>query len=172
MNLRFCIVAVLLGWLLVGCFSPEALKDPFGAYDARVQIEDRRAISRETVARYERDAQIAGAENAAWAKVSTARTWSWTLPILAVIVGASVVVVVYIRWNGKVTIARLRYGYLPHAPLEPWGLSHAPPGQPTLEELQTLAASRNQRVKLAGGIALLIDKGTGKVVKCRRLLEG
>jgi hypothetical protein len=172
MNLRLCTLVVMLGWLLVGCFRADALNDPFGAYDAQVRIEERRAASHETVARYERDAQIAASENDAWAKVHTARTWSWTLPIFAVIVSASVVGVVYIRWNGKVTIARLRYGYLPHAPMEARGLSQAQPEPPTLEELQTLAASRNQRVKLVSSIALLIDKETGEVIKRRRLLEG
>src|SRR4030095_1006822 len=169
MRLRLCILTLTLGWLLVGC---NGLKDPSGAYDARVRIEERQAASRETVARYERDAQIARAENAAWAKVSTARAWSWTLPMLAVIVGASVVVMVYIRWNGKVTIARMRYGYLPYTPLRPRGLSTAHLGQPTLDELQALAASRNQRVKIVDRVALLIDNETGEVVKRRRLLEG
>jgi hypothetical protein len=171
MILRFFpLIMTLL--LLTGCFSVDGWKDPFGAYAARVTIEERRAASREAVARYSRDARIAEAENAAWAKVSAAWAWAWTLPLLAVIAGASVIVVVYIRWNGRVTIARMRYGYLPKPPDLPRVLPKAPSERPTLAELQKLAANRNQHVEISGGVALLIDNETGEVIKRRRLLEG
>jgi hypothetical protein len=170
MKRYFFLLAVM--FLLASCFSADGWKDPFGTYAARLAIEERRAASRETVAHYDHDARVAEAENAAWATVSTARAWSWTLPILAVIAGVSVIAVVYIRWNGKVTIARIRYGYLLKPPELLRVLPKEPGRRPTLAELQELAANRNQHVEISGGVALLIDNKTGKVIKRRRRLEG
>jgi hypothetical protein len=157
-----CTLVLFLCLALSGCV---AMKDPFGAYESRITIEDRRAAAREAVARYDRDARIAEAENAAWAKVSAARTWSWTFPLVVLIAGCSVVATVYIRWNGKVTIARLHYGFFPRRP--------QPPVLPSdLVRLQHIAMRRNQRIKVTNGVALLVDKETGEVVAQRRLLEG
>jgi hypothetical protein len=152
----------LCSLFLTGCaFS--GLHDPFGAYAARVAVEDRRAAAQETIARYDHDARIAEAENDAWARVGSARAWANTLPLLVLLGGATVVVVVYIRWNGRITLARMRYGFLPTR--RPQGVSA------TLADLQQLAARRNQHIQVVGGVALLIDNETGTVVKRRQIAQ-
>jgi hypothetical protein len=150
---------------LAGCFAVPSLKDPFGVYEAKVTMNDRNAEARETIARYDRDARMVEAEQAAEAKVNTARAWTGMIPnvVLLLVVGA--IVVIYIQWNGRITLARIQRGEL-----------FAPPARhqvrgPTIEELTAIAARRNQHFKVVNGVALLIDKDTGEIVK-RRSLEG
>jgi hypothetical protein len=151
MTIKTILVLCMMG-MLTGCFSVSSLKDPFGAYEAKV-----------TVAQYDRDARIAEAENAAWASVGSAQAWSNTVPTVALIVGVSVAVVVYIHWHGRITLARVQSGELP----QPWTRPQV--GDAHLEELKTIAAQRNQQFKVVNGIALLIDKKTGAIVKQRPL---
>ena len=68
---------------LSGCFVVPSLKDPFGAYGAKVTINDRNAQARETIARDDRDARMAEAEQATEAKVNTAHAWADMLPNVA-----------------------------------------------------------------------------------------
>lgn len=156
----FCVLC-LVAWVLTGCFSVPSLKDPFGAYAAKVTINDRNAEARETIAHYDRDARIAEAKQAADAKVSVARAWSNTLPNVALIVVNGVIVVVLIQWSGRITLARIKYGEWPqHEVRSPI---------PNLNELKRIAAQRNQQFKVVNGRALLIDKSTGQIVKRRTL---
>src|SRR4051812_35019210 len=83
---------------LSGCFIGPSLKDPFGAYEAKVTINDRNAEAKETIARYDRDARMVEAEQAADAKVNTAHTWAGMVPNVALIMAACVIAVVFIQW--------------------------------------------------------------------------
>ncbi len=148
---------------LTSCLSIPSLKDPFGAYEAKVTMNERDAQARETIAQYDRDARVAEAENAARAKVDTVRAWAGALPNVALIIGTCMIVIVYIQWNGRITLARIKRGKLLDS-----GSVHEVQG-PTLEELKTIAARRNQQFKVVNGIALLIDKATGEIVKHRTL---
>lgn len=154
--LRLCVVTIALS----GCFVVPSLKDPFGAYEAKITINDRNAQAHETIARYDRDARIAEAEQAAQAKVDSARAWSGMVPNVALIMGMCVIVVVLISWSGRITLARIAWER-PHTPQLP---------QPDIPALKAIAARRNQDFKVVNGVALLIDKDTGEVVK-RRLLR-
>ena len=151
----------LVAWALTGCFSVPSLKDPFGTYAAKITMNERNAEARETVARYDREARMAEAEQAADAKVSVARAWSNTLPNVALIVALCVVTVVLIQWSGRITLARIKQGELPQREVRP----HIP----RLDELKTLAARHNQQFKVVNGVALLIDNSTGQIVKRRTL---
>src|SRR3954468_10797215 len=113
MKLFYLGVLCFAACMLSGGFVVPSLKDPFGAYEAKVTINDRNAAARETIARYDRDARMAEAEQAAEAKVNTARAWTGMLPnvVLLVVIGA--IVVVYIQWNGRITLARIKQGALP-----------------------------------------------------------
>src|ERR1044071_3895230 len=86
-------------FLLSGCFIVPSLKDPFGAYEAKVTMNDRNAQARETMARYERDARIAEAEQTTAAKVNTARAWTTMLPNVVLLFVMGAVIVVYIYWH-------------------------------------------------------------------------
>jgi hypothetical protein len=163
MTSKACLAVCLVAWALTGCFSMPSLKDPFGAYAAKVTINDRNAEARETVARYDRDARVAEAENAAGAKVDTARAWAGALPNVVLIIGACVIVVVYIQWNGRIILARIKRGILLDS-----GSVHEVQG-PNLEEMKMIAARRNQQFKVINGVAILIDKTTGEIVKQRTL---
>jgi hypothetical protein len=166
MKRGFVLLPVLWCLVLSGCLSVSSFKDPFGAYEARMTIEARRTEAQETMARYERDARIAEAEQAAWARVGSARAWAGAVPLLGFLAGVTVIAVVYIRWNGRVTLARLKYGYGPFFQFQ------TPTLPATLSALQQQAAKRNQQVRVVGGVALLIDNATSRVVKRRRLLKG
>jgi hypothetical protein len=150
---------------LSGCFVVPSLKDPFGAYEAKVTMNDRNAEARETIARYDRDARMAEAEQAAEAKVNTTRAWTGMIPNVVLLLIVGVIVVVYIQWNGRITLARIEWGEIPARPQPPQI------AQPNLDQLKAIAARRNQHFKVVNGVALLIDKDTGEVVK-RRLLNG
>ncbi len=155
--------SVLCGlmWVLTGCFSVPSLKDPFGAYAAKVTMNDRNAEARETIARYDRDARLAEAEQAAAAKVSVAHAWANTLPNVALIVALCIITVILIYWSGRITLARIKYGGLPQREVRSQ--------LPNLNELKRIAAQRNQQFKVMNGVALLIDKSTGDIVKQRIL---
>lgn len=153
---------------LSGCFIVPSLKDPFGAYEAKVTINDRNAEARETIARYDRDARLVEAEQAADAKVNTAHAWAGMIPNVALILAACVIAVVFIQWNGRITLARLAWGERASLPLP---RSPRPVHTLNLEQLKTLAERRNQHFTVVNGVAMLIDKDTGEVVK-RRLLNG
>jgi hypothetical protein len=158
----FCVLC-LVAWVLTGCFSVPSLKDPFGAYAAKVTMNERNAEAQETLARYDQDARVAEAEQAASAKVDTARAWAGALPNVALIIGACVIVIVYIQWNGRITLARIKRGKL----LDSGSVNEVQ--GPNLDELKTIAARRNQQFKVVNGVALLIDKTTGEIVKYRPL---
>lgn len=158
--LLLCVATVVLS----GCFVVPSLKDPFGAYEASITKNDRNAQARETIARYDRDARIAEAEQAAQAKVGTARAWSGMVPNVALIVAACVITVVLIYWSGRITLARMAWDI----PTRPQSSQLA---QPRIATLKAIAARHNQDFKVVNGVALLIDKDTGEVVK-RRLLNG
>src|SRR5689334_19319684 len=158
--LLLCVATIALS----GCFVVPSLKDPFGAYAASITMNDRNAQARETIARYDRDARMAEAEQAAQAKVDTARAWSGMVPTVALIVAVCVITVVLIYWSGRITLARLAWE-IPNQP-------HSPQlAQPDIGQLKAIAARRHQQFKIVNGVALLIDKDTGEVVK-RRLLKG
>lgn len=161
MTIKALSVLCMLMWVLTGCFNVPSLKDPFGAYAAKVTMNDRNAEARETLARYDRDARLAEAEQAADAKMSIARTWANTLPNVALIVVMGVIVVVLIQWSGRITLARIKYGQLPQHEVRPQ--------LPRLDELRAIAARRNQHFKVVNGVALLLDKSTGQIVKQRTL---
>jgi hypothetical protein len=161
MTIKAFYALCLVAWALTGCFSVPSLKDPFGTYEAKVTMNDRNAEARETVARYDRDARIAESEQAADAKVSVARSWSNTLPNVALIVALGVVTVVLIQWSGRITLARIKYGELPQREVRSQ--------IPTLNELKRIATQRNQQVRVVDGVVLLIDKSTGQIVKRRTL---
>ena len=152
MRLKYLLLISFSAWMLTACLSMSSLKDPFGAYEAKV-----------TIAQYDREARIAEAEQAAWAKMGSARAWSNIVPTVALILGVSLVIVVYIQWHGRITLARIQSGALP----QPQPQSQV--GDAFLEELKAIAAQRNQQFKVVNGIALLIDKATGEIVK-RRIL--
>ena len=161
---RFYLVFLcLVACLLSGCFIVPSLKDPFGAYEAKVTINDRNALARETIASYDRDARMVEAEQAADAKVNMAQAWAGMIPNVALILAACVITVVFIHWHGRIILARLAWG---EPPLGPRALHMA---QPNFAQLKELAARRNQDFKVVNGVALLIDRDTGEVVK-RRLL--
>lgn len=151
MTSKAILVLCMMG-MLTGCFSVPSLKDPFGAYEAKV-----------TIAQYDRDARIAESENAAWASVGSARAWSNTVPTVALILGVSVAVVVYIHWHGRITLARVQRGELPQRRTRPQV------GDDCIEKLKSIAAQRNQQFKVVNGVAFLINKSTGEVVKQRAL---
>ena len=153
----------LTAFTLSGCFVVPSLKDPFGAYEAKVTMNERNAEARETIARYDRDARITEAEQAANAKVNTARAWTGMIPnvVLLLIIGA--IVVVYIQWHGRITLERIQRGEWP-----PPAKSRLPGA--TIEQLKQVAARHNQHFTVINGVALLIDKDTGEIVKRRRLL--
>lgn len=157
------LVLSLATLLLSGCFVVPSLKDPFGAYEAKVTMNERNAQAQETIARYDRDARIAEAKQATEAKVNTARAWTGMIPnvVLLLVVGA--ILVVYMYWNGRITLERIQRGEVPAA--RPQIESS------TLRHLKQLAAQRNQYFSVVNGVAMLIDKDTGEVVK-RRLLTG
>jgi len=155
----------LVAFCLSGCFVMPSLKDPFGAYEAKVTINDRNAQAREAIARYDRDARMSEAEQAAQAKVNTAHAWADMLPNVTLILGACVITVVFIHWHGQITLERIKRGELATPPM-----ARRQVQGPTLEALKAIAARRNQHFKVVNGVALLIDKDTGEVVK-RRLLE-
>ncbi len=159
----------LLTFSLSGCFVVPALKDPFGAYEAKVTINDRNAEARETIAHYDRDARMVEAEQAAGAKVNTAHAWAGMVPNVALILAACVIAVVFIHWHGRITLARLAWGERPALP--PARPAHPLKDRPSIEQLKTLAERRNQSFTVVNGVALLIDKDSGEVVK-RRLLHG
>src|SRR5438128_935360 len=123
---------------LAGCFVVPSLIDPFGAYEARVTMTDRNAEARETMARCDRDARMVEAEQAADAKVNTARAWSGMIANVVLLLVTGAIVVVYIQWNGRITLARIKRGELSAPP------ARHPVQGPTLEELQAIAARRNQ----------------------------
>lgn len=161
MTIKAFSVLCMLMWVLTGCFSVPSLKDPFGAYEAKVTMNNRNAEARETIARYNRDARIAEAKQATEAKVSVARTWSNTLPNVALIVALCVVTVVLIQWSGRITLARIKHSELSQPKVRPQ--------IPNLDELRAIADRHNQQFKVVNGVALLIDKSTGQVVKRRTL---
>jgi hypothetical protein len=163
MTIKSFLLLCVVTCALTGCFSVPSLKDPFGAYEAKVTMNERDAQARETIAQYDHDARVAEAENAASAKVDTARMWAGALPNVALIIGACVIVVVYIQWNGRITLARIKRGKFLDS-----GSVYAVQS-PNLEELKTMAARRNQQFKVVNGVALLIDKTTGEIVKHRTL---
>ena len=156
----FCVLC-LATWVLTVCFSMPTLKDPFGVYEAKVTMNDRNAEARETIARYDRDARITEAEEAADAKVSVTRAWTGMLPTIAVILAAGVMGVVYLHWNGRITLERIKRGELGQREVKPY--------TPSIDELIKLADCRNQQFKVINGVALLIDKSTGEIVKQRTL---
>ena len=161
----YLIVLSLIACTCAGCFVVPSLKDPFGGYEAKITINDRNADARETIARYDHDARIVEAEQAAEATVNTARAWTGMIPHAVLLVVAGVIVVVSIHWQGRITLARLAWGELPARP-QPRPIAPA-----TLNKLQAIAAQRNQTFKVINGEALLIDKQTGEVIK-RRFLKG
>src|SRR5215210_6258682 len=110
-----CFVACTLS----GCFIVPSLKDPFGAYEAKVTINDRNAQAKETIARYDRDARMVEAEQAADAKVNTAHAWAGMIPNVTLIIAACVIAVVLIQWNGRIMLARLAWGERPPRSLAP-----------------------------------------------------
>ena len=124
-------------------------------------MNDRNAKAWETSARYDHDARIAEAEQAAEAKVGVARAWSNTLANVALIVALCAITLVFIHWRGRITLERGKNGALPSRKMRT--------PMPTLEELKRLAARRNQQFKVINGVALLIDQSTGEIVKRRRL---
>ena len=79
------------------------------------------------------------------------------------IIGACVIVIVYIQWNGRITLARIKRGKL----LDSGSVNEVQ--GPNLDELKTIAAQRNQQFKVVNEVALLIDKTTGEIVKYRPL---
>lgn len=164
MTLKVFLLLCLTSITLSGCFVVPSLKDPFGAYEANITINDRNAQAQETIARYDRDARIAEAEQAAAAKVDTARAWSGMVPNVALIVAACVITVVLIYWSGRITLARMTWE-IPNRPQSPQLT------QPSITKFKAIAARHNQDFKVVNGVALLIDKDTGEVLK-RRLLEG
>src|SRR4051812_44841277 len=99
MTIKACSALCLVAWALTGCFSVPSLKDPFGAYEAKVNINERNAEARETVAHYDREARMAEAEQAADAKVSVSRACSNTLPNVALNIALCVITVVLIQWS-------------------------------------------------------------------------
>ena len=153
---------------LSGCFIVPSLKDPFGAYEAKVTINDRNAEARETIARYDSDARMVEAEQAADAKVNTAHAWAGMVPNVALIIAACVIAVVLIQWHGRLMLVRLAWGERASLPLS---RSPRPIDTPNHEQLKALAERRNQYFTVVNGVAMLIDKETGEVVK-RRLLTG
>lgn len=152
MRLKFLLLIFFIAWMLAACFRVSSLKDPFGAYEAKV-----------TMAQYDREARIVEAEQAAWAKVGSARAWSNIVPTVSLIIGLSLVVGKYIQWQGRITLARIQSGMLPKLETS----DHI--ADADLEELKTVAAQRNQQFEVVNGIALLIDKRTGEIVKRRSL---
>ena len=127
---------------MTGCGAFSGLQDPFGAYAARITIEDQQAATQETIARYDHDARMVEAQNATWPR-SSARAWANSLPLLVFLAGATMIAVVYIRWNRKVTLAWMKYGYLP-------ALCPTPRGVPTTLSAYSMAAKRNQQLKVVG----------------------
>src|SRR5215213_1304926 len=105
--LSFCLLCLATA-ALAGCFIAPSLKDPFGAYEAKVTINDRNAEAKETLAQYDRDARMVEAEQAADAKVNTAHAWAGMIPNVALIMAACVIAVVFIQWHGRITLARIR----------------------------------------------------------------
>ena len=93
----------------------------------------------------------------------TARTWTGMLPNVTLLLVLGAIVVVYIQWHGRITLARIKRGEWP---------SPAKPQLPsaTVEQLKQVAARHNQHFTVINGVALLIDKDTGEIVKRRRLL--
>ena len=170
MTLKSFILLWLAAFALSGCFVVPSLKDPFGAYEAKVTINDRNAQARETIARYDRDARMVEAEQAAQAKVNTAHAWADMLPNVALILAACVITVVFIHWNGRITLARIEWGEIPARP-RPSQIAQPSLDTPSIRKLKEIAARRNQHFKVVNGVALLIDKDTGEVVR-RRLLNG
>jgi hypothetical protein len=69
--------------------------------------------------------------------------------------------VVLIQWSGRITLARIKYGELPPREVRSQ--------IPDLNELKRIAAQRNQQFKVVKGVALLIDKTTGEIMKYRPL---
>lgn len=163
MTHKYLLLLWITACLLTGCLHPSSLKDPFGAYAVQEAIADRNAQAVETVAQYDRDARIIEAEKRAWASVDRARSWANILPTIVLMICLCVVGVVYIHWNGQITLARVQSGELP----QPRPRSQVSDAH--LEELKTIAAQRNQQFKVVNGIALLIDKKTGAIVKQRPL---
>jgi hypothetical protein len=98
--------------------------------------------------------------------VNTARAWTGMIPNVVLLLVVGVIVGVYIQWNGRITLARLEWGKIPVRP-QPRQIA-----QPSLDKLKEIAARRNQHFTVVNGVALLIDKDTGEIVKRRRLLEG
>ncbi len=170
MRILYLGLLCLVVCMLSGCFIVPSLKDPFGAYEAKVTINERNAEARETTARYDRDARIVEAEQAAEAKVNTAHAWAGMVPNVALILAACVIAVVFICWNGRITLARLAWGEYA-ALLPPAHPAHPKSNPPRLNQLKALAARRNQHFTVVNGVALLIDKDTGEIVK-QRLLDG
>lgn len=161
MRNRYLVLLCLVACTCSGCFGTPSLKDPFGTYAARITMNDRNAEAQETIARYDRDARIAEAEQMTEAKVNTAKAWTGMVPNVVLLLVVGTIVVVYIQWHGRITLARLAWGERPgeSAPITQW----------SFDNLQAMAAQRNQHFTIVNGVALLIDKDTGEVVKQRRL---
>src|SRR6476661_3013072 len=106
MKITHLLFLCFAAFTLSGCFVVPSLKDPFGAYEAKVTMNERNAEARETIARYDREARITEAEQAANAKVNTARAWTGMIPNVVLLLIVGMIVVVYIQWNGRIALAR------------------------------------------------------------------